>query len=343
MRCPKCRCEETRVRQTKDSVRRRSCVECGHEFVTHEGLDVKQLWVRKRDETTVGFSQKRLAESIEKAAVSRLERSEVADLITQVIEDLYAEVEFFPDPDAAKRWLADAEITTLQIGESVMRVLDANPRYKATRLRYALLFGRSNGSFADASSFLTWIEKDQQLRRRKLPATPERVVKRDERSYEFDPAKLRNSVKFAVRKRPVDETTAPGSRKTNDELIDTIYLLILRRLRGQKLVTTGQIAAATLRVLLADESPELAKLMTPGDRQLAYLRVASSAKRFTRAEDFQAEALLLLARDKDVVPTGFEGAPDEKVAVASRRRAQGSASLPEQTGRARRTGKSPKT
>jgi hypothetical protein len=46
--------------------------------------------------------------------------------------------------------------------------------------------------------------------------------------------------------------------------------------------------------------------MTPGDRQLAYLRVVSSAKRFTRAEDFQAEAMLLVDRVLGVVPSGFE-------------------------------------
>jgi hypothetical protein len=43
-------------------------------------------------------------------------------------------------------------------------------------------------------------------------------------------------------------------------------------------------------VLLNSDDDKLMSLISPGDRQLAYLRVASSSKRFNGVEDFQAEA-----------------------------------------------------
>jgi transcriptional repressor NrdR len=307
MRCPACHSEKHMVLQTRDLVRRsRQCKDCGHRFMTSEGLDTAYLMVKKRDGRVVSFSRKRLAESIEKAAVNKLPQSEITDLVSHVVEELFAANQLSFDKSGQNEWVEPERITTHDIGDAVMRVLDSNPSYRATRMRYGLLFGRSHGTFTDAGTFLVWLEQDQKLRPIKLPPTPERVVKRGGRTQDFRSQNLYDSIKFSVRKRPVDEDQEPGARSTNEELIRTLYRLILERVRGQQVVTSAQLATATTWVLLASKDEELEKLMTPGDRQLAYLRVVSSAKRFTRAEDFQAEAMLLVDRVLGVVPSGFE-------------------------------------
>jgi transcriptional regulator NrdR family protein len=222
------------------------------------------------------------------------------------VEELFAANQLYFDKSVQSEWVEPERITTRDIGEAVMRVLDSNPSYRATRMRYGLLFGRSHGAFTDATTFLAWLEQDQKLRPIQMPSTPERVVKRGGLTQDFRPQNLYDSIKFSVRKRPVDEDQEPGARSTNEELIHTLYRLILERVRGQQVVTSSQLATATTWVLLASKDEELEKLMTPGDRQLAYLRVVSSAKRFTRAEDFQAEAMLLVNRVLGVVPSGLE-------------------------------------
>ena len=311
MRCPKCHSEKHTVLQTRDLVRRtRQCKDCGHRFMTHEGLDTANLMVEKRDGRVVGFARKRLAESIEKAAINKLPQSEVADLVSHVVEELFAADQLFFDKSVQDRWTEPKRITTRDVGEAVMRVLGSNPAYRATRMRYALFFGRSQGAFTDAATFLAWLEQDQNLRPIQLPPTPERVVKRSGLTEDFRPQNLYDSIKFSVRKRPVDEEREPGARRINEELIRTLYRLILERVRGQQVVTSAQLATATTWVLLASKDKELEELITPGDRQLAYLRVISSAKRFTRVEDFQAEAMLLVNRVRGAVPSGFEEHPN---------------------------------
>jgi transcriptional regulator NrdR family protein len=278
--------------------------------MTSEGLDTANLMVKKRDGRVVGFSSKRLAESMQKAAVNKLPRDEVADLVSHVVEELFAADQLFFDKSVQDKWTESKRITTRDIGDAVMRVLDSKPTYRATRMRYGLLFGRSHGTFTDAATFLEWLEQDQKLPPIKLPSTPKRVVKRSGLTQDFRPQNLYDSIKFSVRKRPVDEEQEPGARRTNEELILALYRLILEHVRGQQVVTSTQLAMATIWVLLASKDEELEELMTPGDRQLAYLRVVSSAKRFTQAEDFQAEATLLVSQVLGTVPSGLEEHPN---------------------------------
>lgn len=320
MRCPKCHGHDHTVTQTRDRVRRtRHCQSCGHTFMTHEGLDTGNLMVEKRDGRIVAFSRKRLAQSVEKAAVNKLPRAEVSDLVTRVVEQLFADQQLYFDREGTEAWIDFTTVTTREIGSAVMDVLHSDPTYRATRMRYGLFLGRSNGAFHDATSFLQWLERDEHLRSMKLPTIPDRVVKRDGTTVPFLPSKLKDSIKFAVQKRPVDEETHPGSRRINEEITRTLYDLILRRVCGQQTVTSSQLAMATTWVLLASKDVELARLMTAGDRELAYLRVASSAKRFTRAEDFQAEAALLVSRAANTVPSGFEDQADEALRITRRR------------------------
>ena len=164
MRCPACHSPKHTVLQTRDLVRRtRQCKDCGHRFMTSEELDAAYLMVMKRDGRVVGFSRKRLAESIEKAAVNKLPRSEVTDLVSDVVEELFAANQLFFDESVRDKWTEPKRITTRNIGDAVMRVLDSDPTYRATRMRYGLLFGRSHGAFTDAATFLEWLEQDQNL------------------------------------------------------------------------------------------------------------------------------------------------------------------------------------
>lgn len=310
MRCPACHSDQHYVLKTRDGVRRtRQCKACPQQFHTHEGLDTANLFVRKRAGGNQAFSRRRLAESIEKAAVNKLPASEVADLVEQVVEELFAHEPLYVDAasdDSSDLSGQSGYVSTYDVGVAVMRVLDKSPVYRATRMRYGLLFERSNRSFVDAKSFLEWLVTKENCSEMSLPPQPARVVKRKGSAEDFSPQQLYNSIKFAVRKRPVEEDREPGAKDSNAELISTLYRLILERVRGQRTVTTAQLSLATTWVLLSSKDQQLASLISRGDRELAYLRVISSAKRFTKVEDFQAEALLLVDRSVAAVPSGLE-------------------------------------
>jgi len=297
MRCPNCHSDKHVVRETRDGIRRtRQCKECAHRFVTHEGLDTSNIMVRKRDGTTETFNRERLSSSIKKAAVRKLSTPQLQDIVHQVIERLFANEELFFGGPRNDHWLDQIEVSTQRIGQSIMEVLESKPVYRATRMRYALLFGRSNDDFFDAAGFLDWLGANHRLEDIQLPTEPQLVVKREGTTVAFERQRFYDSIKFAVKKRPMQEETRPGAKTDNEELIRTLYSLVIARVRGQRTVTSAQLALGTMWVLLHSKDRNLSDLISQGDRELADLRVASSAKHFTRIEDFQAEAALIASR-----------------------------------------------
>ena len=298
MRCPNCREDNHRVTDTRDTRRTRKCKECGHTWVTSEGYDIGNIMVSKRDGSTEPFSREKVFESIKKALVKRTPVAELNELVDQVISDLFArETLFFPRIDG-ESWADTTTVTTRHIGHSIMDVLQAKTRYRATRIRYALLFESANHAFKDAAGFAKWLQTVHPEGKLPVPAVPQLVVKRNGETVMYERDKLEDSIKFAIRKRPIDETDA---KRNNHELVELLVREVERQLQGQRTVSTAQLALTTMTVLKqAPDGGEIDKLMARGERQLAYLRVASSAKRFTRIEDFLAEATYLASSSERV-------------------------------------------
>lgn len=93
------------------------------------------------------------------------------------------------------------------------------------------------------------------------------VVKKDGRREEFNPAKLRNSLRISLTKRPVSEDQL-------DELIAAIEARVLAL--GQKEVASSVVGEITLT--------ELRKV-----DEVAYIRFASVYREFRDADEFARE------------------------------------------------------
>lgn len=116
MRCPYCGNDDTQVkdsRPTEDSAairRRRVCNGCGGRFTTFERVQLRDLVVIKKSGRKVPFDREKLTRSVVTALRKRTVEPERADrMISGVIRQLES--------------LGDVEITSDQIGESVMEGL----------------------------------------------------------------------------------------------------------------------------------------------------------------------------------------------------------------------------
>ena len=77
MKCPKCKCHESKVidtRSTDDGFkirRRRECIECGHRFTTYEKIEETQIVVIKKDGTRQGYNRDKIINGLIKACDKR--------------------------------------------------------------------------------------------------------------------------------------------------------------------------------------------------------------------------------------------------------------------------------
>ena len=116
MKCPFCGCEETQVkdsRNTDDDTavrRRRECPECGSRFTTFERVQLRELVVIKRNGEKTLFDRDKLAKSI---ALAVRKRPISAERVEKIVNSLQRRFESS----------GETEITTVQIGESVMEAL----------------------------------------------------------------------------------------------------------------------------------------------------------------------------------------------------------------------------
>lgn len=116
MKCPFCGCEETQVkdsRNTDDDTavrRRRECPECGSRFTTFERVQLRELIVIKRNGEKTLFDRDKLAKSI---ALAVRKRPISAERVEKIVNSLQRRFESS----------GETEITTVQIGESVMEAL----------------------------------------------------------------------------------------------------------------------------------------------------------------------------------------------------------------------------
>ncbi len=270
MFCPQCGSHakqavlETRTGPDGRVRRRRRCPDCGHRFHTTEQLSETGLQVRKSDGRVVPFVRDSIRTNIRKAAVRQFGRDELDELVDLVYADLYPLADVGPIPTSA---IADAVL---------LRLRETDP---ATHIRFALVHaGRRDRTDArrgwrGVEEVRRWlVDEYPQLQNYRPPSGLTKVVKRDGRIVPFDRVKLERGIGIASKGR--------GTRDEVHQLAIDAAMDVEREIGDQPIVTTGQIAAEILRSLRKREP-------------VAYLRYASTAKRFPSPEAYDAEAAAL--------------------------------------------------
>ena len=114
MKCVACGSSSTRVVDSRDAGdairRRRSCMDCGARFTTHERVEHPHLWVRKRDGRRELLERQKLLAGMAHASRKRPIASEDLEYaVEQVVHQLRA--------------LPGTEVTSEQVGDIVLTVL----------------------------------------------------------------------------------------------------------------------------------------------------------------------------------------------------------------------------
>ena len=149
MKCPFCGCDETLVkdsRNTDDNTsvrRRRECPDCGSRFTTFERVQLRELVVVKKNGERTLFDRDKLAKSITLAV---RKRPISAERVEKIVNSLQRKFESS----------GETEISTTQIGESVMDVLSHldNIAY----IRFASVY-KDFRSLQDLTDFVATLEK----------------------------------------------------------------------------------------------------------------------------------------------------------------------------------------
>jgi transcriptional regulator NrdR family protein len=260
------------IREDDHMVRRRR--ECKgrtrHRFTTAEAVwrDPADRRVRKRDGSTEPLSLEKLRRALVRAAPVKeheIPPREADAFIDRVMRAL-------PNEDP---------VPTETVGQLVLQALvSPNPDVECARARFALAFGRSSSrgdsSSAHIGAFADWLNTNYpDACVAAADAAPQRVIKqRTRQPQQFSADQLALSIALVAKGRSGDpEQVADFADEVANRVVDA--------LRGQPIVTSGQIAAEVLR-LLRSEDP------------IAYLRYAAAVKDFRGSEDFWWEARALL-------------------------------------------------
>ncbi|MBR2137089.1 MAG: transcriptional repressor NrdR [Alphaproteobacteria bacterium] len=149
MKCPFCGCDETQVKDSRNADdntsirRRRECPECGSRFTTYERVQLRELIVIKKNGEKTLFDRDKLAKSI---ALAVRKRPISSERVEKIINSLQRKFESS----------GEIEITTTQIGESVMEALSHldNIAY----IRFASVY-KDFRDIKDLNEFVATIEK----------------------------------------------------------------------------------------------------------------------------------------------------------------------------------------
>lgn len=149
MKCPFCGCEETQVkdsRNTDDNTsvrRRRECPECGSRFTTFERVQLRELIVVKKNGEKTPFDRDKLANSISLAVRKRPISPERVEKIVNSLQRRFESS-------------GETEISTTTIGEWVMEALSHldNIAY----IRFASVY-KDFRNLDDLKDFVSTIEK----------------------------------------------------------------------------------------------------------------------------------------------------------------------------------------
>lgn len=116
MRCPFCGFDDTQVKDSRPTDdrsairRRRFCTNCGARFTTFERVQLRELFVLKKNGARESFDRDKLARSIH---VSLRKRPVEQERVERVINSIVRQLES----------LGESEITSDKIGELVMESL----------------------------------------------------------------------------------------------------------------------------------------------------------------------------------------------------------------------------
>ncbi len=139
MICPKCKHEDTRVldsRETnagKEIRRRRECIKCNHRFTTFERIELTDFLVIKKDNSRESYSHAKLINGIWKACIRRPVTQEQIINMLEILEE---------------KWAAHGkEISSIIIGEDVLKALKELD--KVAYIRFASVYKQ----FQDLESF----------------------------------------------------------------------------------------------------------------------------------------------------------------------------------------------
>ncbi len=270
MNCPKCgsashqAVKDTRTVSDGRIVRRRRCPDCYEDFSTIEQLSEGWLRVRKSDGRIVSFSRAAVLRSLREAAIRKYDPTRLHQLIDSVIESVYP---------ASSDGVVDSRV----VGEALLaqfRRLDT-----VSQIRFALVYrgrrDRSDGwkGWSVARDFRDWLRVEYpEVIHRPRPTGLSEVCKRDGTHEAFDREKLQSGIAVAAHGR--------GPSGQVDHLAEVVVRDVEQELGDQPIVTSGQIAAEIMRSLRKRD-------------HLAYLRFASTAKRFRDPIDYEAEAAAL--------------------------------------------------
>ena len=145
MECPYCHHYSTKVTDSRDTGalsirRRRECLKCKKRFTTYEHIEMRPIYVIKKDGRREKFERDKIKHGIMKALEKRPVSPEKTDQIIEQIEEKI-------------RRTGKEEISSKQIGEYVMEQLKKTDH--VAYIRFASVYR----SFADISSFEEEIKK----------------------------------------------------------------------------------------------------------------------------------------------------------------------------------------
>ena len=148
MRCPYCGRDDTQVKDSRPAEegaairRRRSCPGCQSRFTTFERVQLREVTVLKTDGRRVPFDREKLARSIR---IALRKRPVDEDRVERIVNGIQRRLETE----------ADSEITSRQIGETVMEALRAVDQ--VAYVRFASVY-RNFGEAKDFRAFLGELE-----------------------------------------------------------------------------------------------------------------------------------------------------------------------------------------
>jgi transcriptional repressor NrdR len=277
--CPFCGDANTTVDDTRNRGvgavrRRRSCAACGKSFATTERVAAENMIVRKRDGRNEPFARSKIVQGINKAAWIHNKQQGSGKITPADVNAIVDRVE------SQLRSLEPGKpVSSIEIGTLVLRELShGTTSMDVVCVRYAIvLYGRKTtrrSSFRGIETVIDWLRETYGRPRAAPPSTtPWRVKKRNGTVVPFEHKALAASIGYAA--------TGHATTRETELYADRIALEVRNRLAGQGIVTTQQIAAETLQLLLRDRDA------------LTYLRYASAAKAYSSVEDFWLELFAL--------------------------------------------------
>lgn len=146
MRCPFCGHSDTSVKDSRTTDehsvirRRRFCDVCASRFTTYERIELRDLYVYKKNGERVLFDRDKLYKSITTALRKRpIDLERVEKVVSGIVRQLETK--------------GDAEITTKQIGEMVMKAL-----YTLDTVAY-IRFASVYHDFLNVQAFIDFISQ----------------------------------------------------------------------------------------------------------------------------------------------------------------------------------------